>query len=255
MPSANPGTGEPTEAAAEYLMMIRYLHGEGQPVIAARLAERMGVSPATVSEMVTRLVREGFLVVDEETRQLELTPAGRTAAERTFRRHALAEWLLTEVVGLGWAEADEEAHHFQSAMSDRVTDRIDNLLGRPPTCPHGNPIPRNGRVARRPAGVRMSDVRPGSEITVLRVTEEAEEDARLLTFLQDNEIRPGMAFEVADVSAHIGTMSLRRTGSAPNRRPVTIGLVAAAKIRVLPGRADPRLFHRVPAGIRSAPQA
>jgi hypothetical protein len=101
----------------------------------------------------------------------------------------------------------------------------------------------------------MSDVRPGSEITVLRVTEEAEEDARLLTFLQDNEIRPGMAFEVTDVSAHIGTMSLRRTGSAPNRRPVTIGLVAAAKIRVLPGRADPRLFHRVPEGIRSAPQA
>jgi DtxR family Mn-dependent transcriptional regulator len=253
MPSAAQGSGEPTEAAAEYLMMIRYLHGEGQPVIAARLAERMGVSPTAVSEMVTRLVREGFLVVDEETRQLELTPAGRTAAERTFRRHALAEWLLTEVVGLGWAEADEEAHHFQSAMSDRVTDRIDDLLGRPPTCPHGNPIPRDGQIPRRPAGERLSDARPGSSVTILRVTEEAEEDARLLTFLQDSDIRPGNAFEVTDVADHIGTMSLRRAGKPGKAPTVTLGLVAAAKLRVLPGSADPDLFHRVPETIRRPP--
>ena len=74
--------GEPTEAAAEYLMTIRYMHGEGQPVIAARLAERLGVSAATVSEMVTRLVREGLLSVEADTRQLLLTDAGRSAAER-----------------------------------------------------------------------------------------------------------------------------------------------------------------------------
>ena len=147
---------EPTEAAAEYLMTIRYMRGEGQPVIAARLSERLGVSAATVSEMVTRLVREGLLGVDGETRQLNLTDRGREAAERTFRRHALSEWLLTEVIGLGWAEADEEAHHLQHAFSDRVTDRIDELLGRPPTCPHGNPIPRDGRTPERPAGLALS---------------------------------------------------------------------------------------------------
>src|SRR5918992_3175608 len=176
------GTGEPTEVAAEYLMTIRYMHGEGQPVIAARLAERLRVSAATVSEMVTRLVREGLLEVDADTRQLNLSERGRTAAERTFRRHALAEWLLTEVIGLGWADADEEAHHLQNALSDRVTDRIDDLLGRPPTCPHGNPIPRGGRTPERPAGLPLSTATAGEEITILRVTEEAEEDARLLTF-------------------------------------------------------------------------
>src|SRR5918999_1699587 len=179
---------EPTEAAAEYLMTIRYMQGEGQPVIAARLAERLRVSPATVSAMVNRLSREGLLTVDEATRELELTDTGRTAAERTFRRHALAEWLLTEVVGLGWAEADEEAHHLQHALSDRVTDKIDELLGRPPTCPHGNPIPRAGATAERPAGEPLSTAREGSTITILRVTEEAEEDDRLLTFLQDHAV-------------------------------------------------------------------
>ena len=245
--------GEPTEAAAEYLMTIRYMHGEGQPVIAARLAERLKVSAATVSEMVNRLVRESLIEVDRETRQLNLTPAGREAAERTFRRHALSEWLLTEVIGLGWAEADEEAHHLQHALSDRVTDRIDELLGRPPTCPHGNPIPRDGRTPERPAGRPMSVAEAGHDITVLRVTEEAEEDARLLTFLQENGVRPGNVFEVVEVAEHIGTMSLRRVaGAGDDGQPVTIGLAAAAKLRVLDGRADPSLFHRVPERARLA---
>jgi DtxR family Mn-dependent transcriptional regulator len=252
MAQANPGS-EPTEAAAEYLMTIRYMRGEGQPVIAARLAERLGVSAATVSEMVTRLVREGLLTVDPESRQLNLTDPGRVAAERTFRRHALSEWLLTEVVGLGWAEADEEAHHLQHAFSDRVTDKIDELLGRPPTCPHGNPIPRDGRTPERPAGRPMSEAEEGHDITVLRVTEEAEEDARLLTFLQENGVRPGNVFEVVEVAEHIGTMSLRRVaGAGDDGQPVTIGLAAAAKLRVLDGRADPSLFHRVPERARLA---
>ncbi|HEX2142365.1 MAG TPA: metal-dependent transcriptional regulator [Candidatus Limnocylindria bacterium] len=247
---ASQPVNEPTDAAAEYLMTIRYMHGEGQPVIAARLAERLRVSPATVSEMVNRLAREGLLTVDEATRQLELTDAGRTTAERTFRRHALAEWLLTEVVGLGWAEADEEAHHLQHALSERVTDRIDELLGEPPTCPHGNPIPRDGQTPDRPAGMPLSQAAAGGEITVLRVTEEAEEDARLLTFLQEHAVRPGSVFRVREVAEHIGTMTL----DGP-MGDVTLGLTAAAKIRALPGRADPGLFHRVPERARLATAA
>jgi len=244
---------ETTEAAAEYLMTIRYMHGEGQPVIAARLAERLRVSAATVSEMMTRLVREGLVSVDSESRQLNLTNAGRTAAERTFRRHALSEWLLTEVIGLGWADADEEAHHLQNAFSDRVTDRIDELLGRPPTCPHGNPIPRDGRTPERPAGLPLSEAEAGAEVTILRVTEEAEEDARLLTFLQENGVRPGNVFLVVEVADHIGTMTLRRVdGGAHDGRDVTLGLVAGGKLRVLPGRADLALFHRVPERARLA---
>jgi DtxR family Mn-dependent transcriptional regulator len=241
--------GQPTDAAAEYLMTIRYMHGEGHPVIAARLAERMGVSAATVSEMVNRLSREGLLAVDDATRQLDLTDAGRTAAERTFRRHALAEWLLTEVIGLGWAEADEEAHHLQHALSERVTDHIDRLLGEPPTCPHGNPIPRDGRTPDRPAGIPMSEAAEGGQATVLRVTEEAEEDARLLTFLQEHGLRPGTIIDVREVAEHLGTIRLRVEGGAAD---VTLGLPAAAKIRVLPGRADASLFHRVPERARLA---
>jgi DtxR family Mn-dependent transcriptional regulator len=247
------GGGGPTEAAAEYLMTIRYMHGEGQPVIAARLAERMGVSPASVSEMVNRLAREGLLSVDDATRHLELTATGRGVAERTFRRHALAEWLLTEVIGLGWADADEEAHHLQNAFSDRVTDKIDELLGHPPTCPHGNPIPRDGRTPERPAGLALSAAQPGTDVTILRVTEEAEEDARLLTFLQENGVRPGHVFAVVEVAEHIGTMTLRRVAAdVDDGHEVTLGLSAAAKLRMLEGRADQAMFHRVPERARLA---
>ena len=157
------------------------------------------------------------------------------------------------MIGLGWAEADEEAHHLQHAMSDRVTDRIDDLLGRPPTCPHGNPIPRDGETPERPAGLRLSEATTGSDVTILRVTEEAEEDARLLTFLQENGVRPGHVFQVVDVAAHIGTMTLRRVaGGADDGHEVTVGLVAAAKLRMLEGRADQSLFHRVPERARLA---
>jgi DtxR family transcriptional regulator, Mn-dependent transcriptional regulator len=236
-----------TQTAADYLMTVRYMRNDGQPVIAARLSERLGVSAATVSEMVSRLIREGLMTADG-SRQLDLTDRGRTMAEQTFRKHALAEWLLTEVVGLGWAEADEEAHHLQHALSDRVTDKIDELLGRPPTCPHGNPIPRAGATVERPAGEPLCDAKEGSTITILRVTEEAEEDDRLLTFLQDHAVRPGSVFDVVEVADHIGTLTLERNG-----RRTTLGMSAAAKIRMLEGRADPALFHRVPASVRREP--
>jgi hypothetical protein len=79
------------------------------------------------------------------------------------------------------------------------------------------------------------------------VTEEAEEDARLLTFLQDHAVRPGSVFAVDEVAEHIGTMTLRGP-----RGDVTLGLTAAAKLRALHGRADPGLFHHVPERARLA---
>ncbi len=84
-------------------------------------------------------------------------------------------------------------------------------------------------------------------MTILRVTEQAEEDARLLTFLEEHGVRPGSVFGVSDVAQHIGTMTLDGPDGA-----VTLGLVAAAKLRALPGRADASLFHHVPERARLA---
>ena len=139
--------------------------------------------------MFRRLVADG-LVDHAEGRDLHLTTAGRAAADGIFRRHALLEWLLTSVVGLGWAESDDEAMRLQGAISPRVEARLDEMLGHPETCPHGNPIDAE-TARRRPAGIRLSEIEAGTAATIYRITEEAEEDAGLLSYLEARALTPG----------------------------------------------------------------
>jgi DtxR family Mn-dependent transcriptional regulator len=227
-----------------YLLTLRSMASAGQPAMTAALARRMGVSVQAASEMVGRLAADG-LVLHRTDRTLELTPEGLNAADTIFRRHALLEWLLTRVIGLGWAESDEEAMRLQGAISPRVEAAIADLVGHPQTCPHGNPI--DTAAARlRPAGIALSEATPGTEITILRITEEAEEDAELLVYLQDQGLTPGVTVHVAEVSTARDSVIV----DGPRGRS-SMGLRPASLIRVLPGVADPGLFHRVPAAVAS----
>lgn len=229
-----------SEAAQSYLLTLRSMAGGGVTPKAAGLARRMGVSAQAASEMVTRLVQDGLVSVGND-RELRLTERGQSAADTIFRRHSLLEWLLTRVIGLGWAESDEEAMRLQSALSARVEERIAELLGHPPTCPHGNPI--DARAAReRPAGVPLSQAEAGSEITIYRITEEAEEDVELLSYLEQHQLVPGTRARIVEVSQSRESITIE----GPVGRS-TIGLRPAGLIRVLPGQADPALFHQIPA--------
>ena len=208
-------------------------------VTSAQVARHLGVTTQAASEMFRRLVADG-LVDHADGRDLKLTTAGRTAADGIFRRHALLEWLLTSVVGLGWAESDDEAMRLQGAISPRVEARLDEMLGHPETCPHGNPIDAE-TARRRPAGLRLSDVEAGSPATVYRITEEAEEDAGLLSYLEARALTPGAHITVLARSESLDSLTL----DGPRGR-ATLGLRPASLIRVLPGEADPALFHAVP---------
>src|SRR5438046_256764 len=146
-------------AAQEYLLALRVMAVDGSRVTAAQVGRHLGVSTQASSEMFRRLVADG-LVSQANGRELVLTEAGRAAADGIFRRHALVEWLLSAVVGLGWAESDEEAGRLQGAISPRVEARLDEMLGHPETCPHGNPIDAS-IAARRPTGVHLSAVEAG----------------------------------------------------------------------------------------------
>ena len=170
-------------------------------------------------------------------RDLHLTSAGRATADGIFRRHALLEWLLTSVVGLGWAESDDEAMRLQGAISPRVEARLDEMLGHPETCPHGNPIDAE-TARRRPAGIRLSEMEAGTVATVYRITEEAEEDAGLLSYLEARALTPGARITILARSGSLDSLTL----DGPRGR-ATLGLRPAALVRVLPGEADPGLFH------------
>jgi DtxR family Mn-dependent transcriptional regulator len=232
-------TPDLSSAAQEYLLALRVMAGDGSHVKAAQVARHLGVSSQAASEMFRRLVADG-LVRQADSRDLVLTSAGRAAADAIFKRHALIEWLLTAVVGLGWAESDVEAARLQGAISPRVEAQLDEMLGHPPTCPHGNPI--DAETARlRPAGVPLSAIEGGQRATIYRITEEAEEDAGLLSYLEARALTPGAAVTVLARSESLDSLTL----DGPRGR-ATLGLRPASLVHVLRGDADPALFHKVP---------
>lgn len=210
-----------------YLESIYNMQAEGKTVIAARLAERLHVTPPSVSGTLQRIVRDGLTL--QEGRALVLTPLGRSMAERIIRRHRLVERLLTDALGLGWAEAHQEASRLEHAVSPRLEERIAAVLGHPRTCPHGNPIP--GMPAEPDvAHATLQAVSEGAAVTICRITEEGERDPRLLDLFERVGIRPGARFRVSEVAPYAGTVTLDG-----GQGPITIGLNAAATVWVHPG--------------------
>jgi DtxR family Mn-dependent transcriptional regulator len=176
----------------EYLETVLELDEDGVVVSQARLADRLGHSAPTVSQMVRRLVGDGYLEVSN--RVLALTPKGRLQAERVVRKHRLAERLLTDVIGLAWDKAHEEAGRWEHVISDEVEELLVQLLGNPSTCPHGNPIP--GVVAPERRLAALAACEPGDRIRLERVTEQVEIDQVALSYLADNGFTPGAAAEI-----------------------------------------------------------
>jgi DtxR family Mn-dependent transcriptional regulator len=230
----------PEISAAEqaYLLAIRQSRG-GEPLSAADLARRMSVSPQATSEMLRRLSGADLVTIGEH-RNVCLTPKGNREADAIYRRHALVEWLLSSVLGIPWAEVDAEAIRLQSHISPRVEAALDELLGHPETCPHGNPIDE-AADERRPDGLPLSDVDAGVGVTIYRITEAAEEDGGLVSYLQARGLRPGAQATVLARSESTDSLTLE----GPLGR-VTLGLRPASLIRVLEGEPDPALFHTVP---------
>jgi DtxR family Mn-dependent transcriptional regulator len=228
-----------SSAAQEYLLALRIMAVDGSRVTAAQVGRHLGVSTQAASEMFRRLTADG-LVAQAEGRELILTDPGRAAADAIFHRHALLEWLLTSVIGLGWAESDEEAARLQGAISPRVEARLDEMLGHPETCPHGNPIDA-ATAKRRPPGVPLSKLEAGEHATIYRITEEAEEDKALLSYLEARALKPGASITVLARSESLDSITLEGPGGR-----ATLGLRPAALVRAIRGQPDPGLFHQVP---------
>jgi DtxR family Mn-dependent transcriptional regulator len=201
-----PGDAGPTEKMREYLEVIYYLAARSEPVIAARLAAWMRVTPPTVTDMLKRMEEGGYITRDSRS-EITLTDEGFTLAEAMVRRHRILERFLVDVMGLQWHQIHEEAVRLEHALSPAMEERITALVGASTTCPHGNPIPGSG--AGYPGDTRLDAAVSGRRFTLERITEEAEEDTELIRYLQSNGLVPGARFEVADRSAAYG-VTLRR---------------------------------------------
>ncbi len=210
----------------DYLKAIWELVQEEQEPISARLAEDLGVTPPAVTAALKRMTRGGYLHVRRDGR-IELTAKGESIAQHLVLRHRLAEKLLTDVIGLEWARAHEEAERLEHGISPEVAELLLKRFGRDSRCPHGVPLLGGMAKLRRKFGaVRLSDAEVGRSYEVLRVYEK---DPKFLDFVSGLRLRPGARVRVHQ-REYDETMALTVAGHASSR--IHLGKPATQRVWV-----------------------
>jgi DtxR family Mn-dependent transcriptional regulator len=217
----------PSSTVENYLKAIYLgqsaLTGGERLVSMGYVATALGVTPGTATTMVKALSDSG-LAEYEPYSGVRLTSAGERLAGLVIRRHRLVEAFLVQVMGMSWAEVHEEAEQLEHAVSDRLIERIDAMLGRPAHDPHGDPIPD-------PEGVltlrHLDNLLTCPMGTPLKVTRIADQDPAFLHFIEENDLKPGQPVQV-DTRDTAADSVLLRSGD----RRLTIGTRAASKLLV-----------------------
>ena len=182
------------ESIEEYLEAVYRLEHEGPGVTTSGLASMLGVAPASVSGMLKKLDKDGY--VEYVARgEAKLTRKGLEVGARVLRRHRLAERLLTDVLGMSWDEVHHEACMLEHAISQRVEDRLVELLGHPETCPHGHPVPPRDLSIPVRRGVPLAQIDEGRSAVVSGVTDEVPE---ILRYLGEVGLRPGAPVRIVE---------------------------------------------------------
>jgi DtxR family Mn-dependent transcriptional regulator len=218
---------------SRYLEAIYYMWAEKEALRSARLADWLGVSRPTVAVGLSRMTRDGLVRMNGR-KEIELTARGKKEAESIVRRHRIMERWLTDGLGLDWVTADAEAARLEHAVSDVVERRLYEVLGRPATCPHGNPIPGYSEASGKE--VRLSSLKTGDRATLTRVSEVAEREApRLLAYLHDRNLTPEREISVIDADEIGKTL---RVSVAD--REVTLSHETASKVWAVAKRSNAR---------------
>lgn len=202
--------------------------GRGEGVISMQtISSAMGVTPGTATSMAKNLAAKGYIEYLPRV-GCRLTMHGRATALDVIRRHRIVESFLVRVLGFPWTEVHEEAELLEHAVSGRLLERMDEMLGHPAVDPHGDPIPdREGKYSPRET-VPLSRCREGSSVTILRIRSQ---DPAFLEFAQSHDLIPGIRITLERLDAAAETVRYRKTGGTESR---TIGLRAAEKILIDP---------------------
>jgi DtxR family Mn-dependent transcriptional regulator len=217
----------PSSTVENYVKQL-YLEQVNTPADAlvsmGRLAAAMGVVPGTATSMVKALADAG-LVEYEPRGGARLTRGGEQLALHVLRRHRLVELFLVKVLGLDWSEVHPEAEELEHSISDKVLERIDDLLGRPSVDPHGDPIPSAKGKVDHARHQSLADCALNRTYRVARVIDQ---DPAFLQFVNRCGLMPGVSVTV-EVRDTLADAVWVRPG---DRRPLTLGTAAAAKILV-----------------------
>jgi len=218
----------PSQTVENYLKTI-YLAQTGSVDIGAlvpmgHLASALGVVPGTATTMMKALAESG-LVRYEPYMGVRLTPAGEKLATLVLRRHRLVELFLVKILGMSWAEVHDEAERLEHAVSERLIDRIDEMLGWPTVDPHGDPIPTaEGTIAR----VDDTDLLGVPLQVPHRVTRIVDQEPEFLRFIEEHDLKPGRTVIVETHDTIADAVRLR----SEDGRETTMGTRAASKVLV-----------------------
>src|SRR5579872_6834328 len=229
-------TQEPLSATVEeYLEAIYNIQMEGEVIIGARLAEKFGVAPPSVTEMLKRLVRDGYVEMDQK-RQVTLTEMGYQSAEAVLRRHRLTERFLVDMLGMQWHQVHEEACRLEHFISGAVEARVISSLNGPTTCPHGNPIPGLVPDARNylkdQHALRLSSAKIGETVTILCISEVVEDEEALILYLHEKSLTPGTRLTILAPLSDREEASVEHFTVEAVGQPLSISKAAASKIWV-----------------------
>lgn len=206
-----------TRSQEDYLKALYQLGGADKPVPTRELARRLGISSPSVSEMVARLSAQGMVEHDRYRGQL-LTREGRKVALELVRHHRLLEMFLVQILGYSWDEVHEEAERLEHVISERMEERIFELLGRPELDPHGHAIPTLAGKVRPVSNRPLTETKAGERVMVQGVSDD---DAEKLRELDRRGLHPGARMVVVAGSAFEGPIEVRIKG---RRESVPLGL-------------------------------
>lgn len=211
-----------------YLKGVLTVAETSPPATVSKVAEFMGVSAPSASEMLRRLEQQGYVRGADDG--FALTPSGLAKATKVVRRLRLAERLLTDVLKLDLPKVYDEACKMEHVISDEVESRLAAILGHPRTCPHGLPIPGEGDPL--PVTHGLLDAPLGQSVRVASVPEE---DSELLTYLAEQELVPGREVVVEEIAPFNGPVTVLADGAKR-----AIGREVASRIRVVASPEGPQ---------------
>jgi len=224
MPKLEAGHRRTSAAQEDYLKALFRLAGRDEVVVPnSALAEEMGVSPGSVSEMLGKLATLK-LIVHDPYRGARLTAAGLKVAVEMIRHHRLIETYLVQALGYGWDEVHEEADRLEHSISELLEERMWQALGRPAFDPHGDPIPApDGTLVEHPT-LPLQSAPAGSEVVISRISDR---DPAKLRAVERLGLTPGRRVLVVEQSVWEGPIVVSLDGS-----PTSVPLGLARAIRV-----------------------
>ncbi len=199
-----------TNSIEDYLEVIFHLESEGKSATTLEISKHLRIAPGSVTEKLKNLHQKGF-IKHIPYKNVSLLPKGKKAALDVVRRHRLSERFLQDKLGMSWNQVHEEAHRIEHSLSKKVSNKLYELLGKPKTCPHGNPIPDSNGHILNDRSYPLTKLKKHNKAEIQKITDE---DPKLLTYLHTLGLMPKTRLTIEEKAPFHGPIIIKISNSS-----------------------------------------